>query len=146
MPTAQPLCGPGITLPALVKVPISDIRPHLQAQQRAIRRLPHLKHQSAFPAAYPQCPTPPQRAAGAHQGPGRFAYVVGLCSALTEHPRDTAYADPSRPPNRTNQFKTPVRSRVNGSYFTPQDTSSNSFPGQWFRFHTPGDQFSQKTV
>jgi hypothetical protein len=51
-----------------------------------------------------------------------------------------------RPPNRTNQFKTPFPSRVNGSYFTPQDTSSNSFPGQWFRFHTPGDQFSQKTV
>jgi hypothetical protein len=52
----------------------------------------------------------------------------------------------NRPPNRTNQFKTPIPSRVNGSYFTPQDTSSNSFPGQWFRFHIPGDQFSQKTV
>jgi hypothetical protein len=49
----------------------------------------------------------------------------------------------ARPPNRTNQFKTPVPSRVNGSYFTPQNTSSNSFPGQWFRFHKPGDQFSR---
>jgi hypothetical protein len=90
------------------------------------------------------CTGRPDRGAGGRGATGQAG--VGRVETTTQTSKRCEVVVCSRPPNRTNQFKTPVPSRVNGSYFTPQDTSSNSFPGQWFRFHTPGDQFSQKTV